>query len=231
MNGVPLSAVPGGGEVIGLGDGLAAWYGASFEDMNRWLTPPIALDDENRDEIARAYVLALSLFVAQRRPTTLLLEHPDELIAQTRIHLPLLARAGVISPELRDAALAVDFLPTGTGDPYGGHHRLPRRLAGPVRARLAAMLGTRGFYDLDRFDLGVESTLDVRVQELLSERVERLSDPEVAAAAGLLGLRLLDPGATDGVKFSLNVYERGPTRTGCARRSTTPMARSTSPMA
>jgi hypothetical protein len=27
VNGVPLSAVPGGGEVIGLGDGLAAWYG------------------------------------------------------------------------------------------------------------------------------------------------------------------------------------------------------------
>ena len=31
LNGVPLSAVPGGGEVIGLGDGLAAWYGASFD--------------------------------------------------------------------------------------------------------------------------------------------------------------------------------------------------------
>jgi membrane peptidoglycan carboxypeptidase len=209
VNGVPLSAVPSGGEVIGLGDGLAAWYGASFEAMNRALTPPIALDDGNREEAARAYVLALSLFVAQRRPTTLLLEHPEELVAQTRAHLPLLARAGVISPELRDAALAVDFSPAGGGDPDGGNHRLARRLAGPVRARLAAMLGTRGFYDLDRLDLGVESTLDVRAQELLSERVERLSDPEVAAAAGLLGMRLLDAGATDGVKFSLNVYERG----------------------
>jgi membrane peptidoglycan carboxypeptidase len=209
VNGVPLSAVPSGGEVIGLGDGLAAWYGASFEDMNRWLAPPIAIDANNRDHIARAYVLALSLFVAQRRPTTLLLEHPEELLAQTRAHLPRLARAGVISPELRDAALAVDFRPTGSGDPDNGNHRLARRLAGPVRARLAAMLGTRGFYDLDRLDLGVESTLDVRVQELLSDRVERLSDPEVAAAAGLLGMRLLDPGATDGVKFSLNVYERG----------------------
>jgi membrane peptidoglycan carboxypeptidase len=209
VNGVPLSAVPGGGEVIGLGDGLAAWYGASFEDMNRALAPPIVLDDANRDEIARAYVLALSLFIAQRRPTTLLLEHPEELIAQTRAHLPLLARAGVITPELRDAALAIDFNPTGAGDPDGGNHRFARRLAGPVRARLAAMLGTRGFYDLDRLDLGVESTLDIRAQELLSERVERLSDPEVAAASGLLGMRLLDPGATDGVKFSLNVYERG----------------------
>ena len=78
-----------------------------------------------------------------------------------------------------------------------------------MRARLAAMLGTRGFYDLDRLDLSVESTLDVDAQKLLSERVDRFSDPEVAAAAGLVGMRLLDPGSTDGVKFSLNVYERG----------------------
>jgi membrane peptidoglycan carboxypeptidase len=210
INGVPLTAVPGGGEVIGLGDGLAAWYGASFDDMNRWLTPPIELNDDNRDQIARAYVLALSLFVAQRRPTTLLLEHPEELIAQTRAHLPLLARAGVISNELRDAALAIDFMPAGAGEPDGPKQRLARRLSSPVRARLAALLGTRGFYDLDRLDLGVQSTLDVDAQKLLSQRVDRLADPEVAAASGLVGMRLLDPGTTDGVKFSLNVYERGP---------------------
>ncbi len=209
VNGVPLSAVPGGGEVIGLGDGLAAWYGASFDDVNRRLAPPLALDAADRDEVARAYVLALSLIVAQRRPTTLLLEHPEELLAQTRAHLPRLARAGVISKELRDAALAVEFRPAGAGDPDGGNHRRARRLAGPVRARLAALLGTRGFYDLDRLDLGVESTLDVRAQELLSGRVDRFSDPNVAAAAGLVGMRLLDPGSTEGVKFSLNVYERG----------------------
>ncbi len=209
LNGVPLSAVPGGGEVIGLGDGLAAWYGASFDEVNRRLAAPIALENGDREEVARAYVLALSLFVAQRRPTTLLLDHPDELVAQTRAHLPRLARAGVISAELRDAALAVDFRPSRAGQPDGGNHRLARRLAGPVRARLAGLLGTRGFYDLDRLDLGVESTLDARAQELLSARVERLSDPSVAAETGLLGVRLLDPGTSDGVKFSLNVYERG----------------------
>jgi membrane peptidoglycan carboxypeptidase len=209
LNGVPLSAVPGGGEVIGLGDGLAAWYGANFDDVNRRLTPPLALDGDDRDRVARDYVLALSLFVAQRRPTTLLLEHPEELLAQTRAQLPRLARAGVISKELRDAALAVSFRPAGSGEPDGRSHRLARRLSSPVRARLAAMLGTHGFYDLDRLDLSVESTLDVDAQKLLSGRVDRLSDPEVAAAAGLVGMRLLDPGSTDGVKFSLNVYERG----------------------
>src|SRR4029453_17469328 len=116
VNSVPLSAVPGGGEVIGLGDGLAAWYGVRFEDVNRRLRPPLALDGPDRDIIARDYLLALSLFVAQRRPTTLLLEHPEDLLAQTRAHLPRLARAGVISKELRDAALAVSFPPAGSRD-------------------------------------------------------------------------------------------------------------------
>jgi membrane peptidoglycan carboxypeptidase len=209
VNGVPLAAVPGGGEVIGLGDGLAQWYGASFEEVNRLLAEPLALDGPHRHEIARAYVLALSLFVAQRRPTTLLLEHPDELIAHTRAQLPRLARAGVISKELRDAALEVDFRPVGSSERDTREQRLARRLSSPVRSRLAAMLGTRGFYDLDRLDLSVESTLDVEAQKLLSRRVDRFSDPEVAAATGLVGMRLLDPGSTDGVKFSLNVYERG----------------------
>src|SRR5262249_49635955 len=183
VNGVPLSAVPSGGEVIGLGDGLAAWYGVRAEDVNRWLAPPIELDDSNREQIARAYVLALSLFVAQRRPTTLLLEHPEELIAQTRAHLPRLPRAGRISPDPRAPAPAVNFAPDGAPEPDSVDHGPTRRIAGPVRARLAAMLGTRGFYDLDRLDLGVHSTLDIRAQQLLSERVARLGDPDVAAAA------------------------------------------------
>ena len=210
LNSVPLSAVPGGGEVFGLGDGLAAWYGADFDEVNRQLlASPLALDGEHREQVARAYVLALSLFVAQRRPTTLLLERPKELLAQTRAHLPLLAKAGVISDELREAALAVQVLASGAAEPDTAAELLARRRAGPVRARLAGLLGTRGFYELDRLDLGVESTVDVRAQALLSDRVERLRDPDAAAAAGLIGLRLLEPGTADGVKFSLNLYERG----------------------
>jgi membrane peptidoglycan carboxypeptidase len=138
-----------------------------------------------------------------------LLEHPKELLAQTRAHIPLLAQAGVISDELRDAALAISVLAAGAAEPDTDAHLLARRRAGPVRARLAGLLGTRGFYELDRLDLGVESTVDERTQDLLSDRVERLRDPDAAAAAGLIGLRLLEPGTADGVKFSLNLYERG----------------------
>ena len=37
INSIPLSATPGHGEVTGLGDGLAAWYGADFGEVNRLL--------------------------------------------------------------------------------------------------------------------------------------------------------------------------------------------------
>jgi len=210
LNTVPLAAVAGRGEVFGIGDGLAAWYGASFDEMNTLLAAPLDLGEANRDDAARAYLQALSLLVAQRRPTTLLVEHPESLMAQTRAYLPLLAEAGVIPGSLRDAALAQHTLPVGTPPPDDPEDADVRRRAGPVRARLAGLLGTRGFYELDRLDLRVDSTLDVRAQDLLTERIERLREPGVAAAAGLVGTRLLQPGAAEGVTFSLNLYERGP---------------------
>ena len=37
LNTVPLSAKPGFGEVNGLGDGLWAWYGRDFDEVNRLL--------------------------------------------------------------------------------------------------------------------------------------------------------------------------------------------------
>ena len=37
LNTVPLAAAPGYGEVNGLGDGLWAWYGTYFDDVNRLL--------------------------------------------------------------------------------------------------------------------------------------------------------------------------------------------------
>lgn len=42
LNSTPLSARPGFGEVIGIGDGLWAWYGVEFDEVNRLLAglPP-----------------------------------------------------------------------------------------------------------------------------------------------------------------------------------------------
>ena len=45
LNTVPLAAQAGFGEVNGLGDGLWAWYGRDFDEVNRLLAAPIAADE------------------------------------------------------------------------------------------------------------------------------------------------------------------------------------------
>ena len=41
LNSVPLSAVPGHGEVHGMAEGLRVWYGADFDQSTRrWPVPP-----------------------------------------------------------------------------------------------------------------------------------------------------------------------------------------------
>ena len=160
--------------------------------------------------IARAYVLALSLFVAQRRPTTLLLERPEELLAQTRAHLPLLARAGVISKELRDAALAVEL-------PPGRRRRArPPRPAARAAAREPRARAARG--DARNARLLRPRPARPRRREHARRRRAEAAQRSASIASptrrsprrpACVGMRLLDPGSTDGVKFSLNVYERG----------------------
>ena len=40
LNSIPLAALPGYGEVHGLGDGLWAWYGTDFDSMRKVLGTP-----------------------------------------------------------------------------------------------------------------------------------------------------------------------------------------------
>ena len=72
LNSTPLSARAGFGEVNGLGDGLWAWFGTDFEHANQVLGAP-APDAALRLEQARIYKQALSLLLAQRRPSYYLL--------------------------------------------------------------------------------------------------------------------------------------------------------------
>ena len=154
--------------------------------MNRLLAPPLIASRPDRERESRAYVLALSLFVAQRRPTTLLLEHPDELTAQTRaLSAAARARGRDLAGAARRGARRSTSAPAGTGDP----DPRDRGSRDGSRARCARgwprLLGTRGFYDLDRLDLGVgEHARRARAGARSAQRVDRFSTPEVAAATG-----------------------------------------------
>ena len=138
LNTVPLAARAGFGELRGLGDGLWAWHGADFAEVNALLSEPESLSNLARR--ARAYRQVLSLILAQRRPSGLLISDRAALRELTDRHLVLLEQAGVIDARLRDAAL-VDRprVPARrSAQPAGLVRRDQGRRRGARRAALAA---------------------------------------------------------------------------------------------
>ncbi|HEY4352074.1 MAG TPA: transglycosylase domain-containing protein, partial [Paraburkholderia sp.] len=67
LNSVPLAAQPGIGEINGIGDGLAAWYGRDFDEVNRVLAAPQT--EQNLPAQGLAFRQVLSLMIAQRGPS------------------------------------------------------------------------------------------------------------------------------------------------------------------
>jgi membrane peptidoglycan carboxypeptidase len=207
LNTIPLSATAGVGEVFGLGDGLWAWYGADFSETNRLLTER-AQSSAQLAAQGRAYRQALSLLVAQRRPSGLLNGDRERLADLTDSHLRLLARDGIIDGSLRDAALLARAQPGAT--PGGLLGTQEGKLSATLRTRLAGMLGTDSVYELDRLDLEVETPLIATLQTRIGAVLKRLADPAAARAAGLYESRLLEHGDPAGVTYSFILMERTP---------------------
>jgi len=210
LNAIPLAAAPPHGEVIGLGDALATWYGADFATSNAILRqvqdPASQYDLETR---SRAYKRVLSLVLSAGRPSYYLIQDPKALRARTDTYLRLLAGEGLITPELRDAALVTELDLRRRG---ADSHVLPveeRKTASAVRARLVALLGLSDYYALDRLDLDVETTVVPSVQEAVTRELRALRDPERARAAGFHAKNLLEYGDPSKLIYSLTLYERG----------------------
>ncbi|HEX2013059.1 MAG TPA: transglycosylase domain-containing protein, partial [Roseateles sp.] len=204
LNTVPLAARPGIGEVHGLGDGLWAWYGREFEEFRT------ALQVGALPARALAFKQALSLLIAQRRPALFLQRDGDALQRLTDSYLRLLAEAGAIPPELRDAALPQALLPTAAAPQAERPDFAQRKATGNLRARLAALLDMPGSYELDRLDLEVHTSLDGRAQAMATRALTGLRTPAAARMAGLYGSHLLDADADlQPLVFSLTLYERG----------------------
>jgi membrane peptidoglycan carboxypeptidase len=208
LNSVPLSAQPGVGEINGMGDGLAAWYGRDFAEINAILRQPPT--DDNLDERALAFRQVLSLMIAQRAPSFFLHRGYADLQKMTDSYLRLLATGGVISTSLRDAALTAQL---------DLHHTTPlqpadesfvsRKAVTSMRTRLLAALGVKSFYELDRLDLQATGTLNNAVQQAVSERLARATTKDGAQAAGLFGYEMLRPGDDPSkIAYSLTLYER-----------------------
>jgi membrane peptidoglycan carboxypeptidase len=212
INSIPLAALPGYGEVYGLGDGLWAWYNADFEHVNHLLTH-VGRDTDvaGLAERALAYKQVLSLFVAHRLPSFYLRRNPSALNALTDNYLHLVSEAGLILPALRDAALQVRPPVQQMALAKTRVSFLERKAANMIRTDLLTLLDVPGLYDLDRLDLTVESTLDLPTQTAVTKTFQQWRDPATVAAAGFRGKRLLDKHADPAkVRYSLVLYERGP---------------------
>jgi membrane peptidoglycan carboxypeptidase len=206
LNTVPLSAKLGYGEVNGVGDGMWVWYGRDFKDVNRVLASNVVTP-----EYALVYKEALSLMIAQRRPAYYLGAGEKDLENLTNSHLRVLAQNGVISPQLRDAALAVVLHPAlGSGvAPPPANTFVTRKAANAVRNHLATLLGDSRLYNLDRLDLSVVTTLNAEAEKAVTAALRKLTDAQAAEAAGLTGKGLLGHGDPAQVVYSFTLMERG----------------------
>ncbi len=206
LNSVPLSAVPGHGEVHGMAEGLRVWYGADFAEVNKTLA---SADSDPASLAARGLALrqVLSLMIAQRRPSHFLSKGRNELATLTDSHVRLLAANNIIDRPLADAALASkvvfrDWVAQPTIVPI-----VTNKGISVARSRLSSALG-RPLYDLDRLDLSATSTLQADLQGQVSEYLKSLADPAFAAQMGLIGERLLTPTSTTQVRYSFTLLER-----------------------
>ena len=206
LNTVPLSAKSGFGEVNGIGDGMWVWYGRPFAEVKTLLSGKM-----DQPGSALAYKQALSLLIAQRRPSHYLVAGGADLEVLTNSHLRLLAQAGVITPQLRDAAIAEKLRPsTASGvQSEAATSFVTRKASNAVRNHLASMLGDPRLYNLDRLDLKVVSTLDAQAQNAVTKVLRELRDPEVAKAAGLTGKGMLGNGDPANVVYSFTLLQKG----------------------
>lgn len=206
VNSVPLGAVPGLGEVNGLGDGLWAWYGRDFEEANRRLLAA----EEAPSAAAGPFKEALSLFIAQRRPSDLLAENGRRLTELTDSHLRLLARDGVISERLRDEALAAELKHRDKPPALPPVSFIERKAVNAARGDLAEFLEVKDLYSLDRYDLTARATLDGPTQKAVTDVLGRMKDPGFLQCAGFKGERLLSKGNPAEVRYSFTLYEAAP---------------------
>ncbi|MBV8470231.1 MAG: transglycosylase domain-containing protein [Burkholderiaceae bacterium] len=217
LNTVPLSAQSGFGEVNGVGDGLWAWYARDFNEVNELLRGLSGRQGEPGKQVAGpapgralAYKQALSLLIAQRRPSHYLVQGEADLNGLTNSYLRVMTDAGVIPAALRDAALPIELkLRTQAPEEMQGSF-IDRKAATAVRGKLAIALGMPRAYDLDRLDLRASTTLNGEVQRAATELLRSLGDPKTAKAAGLYGFRLFNEGDdTSKIVFSFTLFERG----------------------
>ena len=210
INSVPLAAISGYGEVIGLGDGMWAWYGVDFDEYNDLLAAhPDALTEEEMQVRGEMYKRTLSLFLAHRRPSYFLTtkEGRKQLDELTNSYSDILYREGIIPYDLYRSQLQISPELRNTAPPLSSLSFIERKAVNAIRTDLLNLLRLNSNYDLDQLDLTVQTTFNQGVQESITDILNQLHDRNYIREANLEGYRLITGDPTE-IKYAIVLYER-----------------------
>jgi membrane peptidoglycan carboxypeptidase len=210
LNSTPLASYPGYGEVIGLPEAMWIWYGTDFTKAGRLLAAPATSRAEWAAQ-GQIYREMLSLLLAGRRPAYYLLHNRPALEALTDHYLRLLARAGIISPQLRDAALAGRLPFRDNMPPPAPFSFVDHKATGWMQAELLSLLHVPNLWSLDRFDLTIQTSLDEAAQQRVVAVLSRLGEPDYDKSLGLVGKYMLSGPKPNPayINWSFVLYQRG----------------------
>lgn len=205
LNKVPLGAAPGFGEVNGVPSGLQAWFGTDIGEVCRTLVSP----DDADDEAAALYKEALALLCAARAPSFYLSRDRAGLESKVDYYAAALAKEGIISAGFAGRVQEAPLTFAASRVVAAPIAESQRKAVNLIRRNLVGKLGLQGNYDLDRIHVDADATIDVGLQEEVSEILRELRDPQFLDAKGLRSDRhLLAQGNPDSVTYSFLLMER-----------------------
>jgi len=213
LNQLPLAATANHGEVNGLGDGLWAWYGSDFDDINDALErphPDSVVAHSQIQQQAWAYRQVLSLILSTRSPSAYLVRDggPEALTELTDHYLPLMAEAGIISERLCREALKTEVYVLPRAPDRSVTSYITKKAANSVRMELLRKLGITNLPALNRLDLTVHTTFDREVQQEVADVLASLEDSTFLSDHGLQPL--IGEADPSDIRYSVVLFERAP---------------------
>ncbi len=203
LNSIPLAAAPGYGELLGIGNGLSAWFDMKLPDVQKALSMP-----DNKPEKVKAFKSALALLCSVKAPSYYLVQNHTALQARANLYTQLMANVQVISQEFADQVIAAPLSFSTRPPTYSLPSYAERKAVNEIRSKLSSLLGVPGLYELDRLHLDVESTINPGLQHRVVSLFEQLHDPKFIDAAGLRGERLLAKGDVTKVIYGMMLFEK-----------------------
>lgn len=208
MNSMPLGAVPGEGEVTGLGHGMWAWFVKPPER----LTVDLSLPEEGKGLVRKAetYKQALALIMATRRPTLYLQQNHEELENRLESYLGLLTEQGIISDRLAQAVRKAPLRFRKEAPKREAVQFTDHKATNAIRTELLDVLDAENMYALDRYDLRAETSLDSPMQEAVTATFKKLSNPAYLHENGFYGEHLLGGADPSRIVYSFSLFESTP---------------------